>query len=548
MSVQSPARPVSSADPMSPASTVSSKQSRRSLIMMANNLKPTRLKLQKYFARSRHSAPEPVFSTWKAQNLGSAVTMASLQMGSLGNPQATNLPVVEVQDARYKPTLVRIVDTEQRRRHTPETDSPGDESGLVSSLPPSLPPSLPVPEYSVHAPLPPSLAAADSSPEAEVPLPALDDSAQPSASPLPAAEASAAEASSGAAVSSPRRPSPSPPQTAAPAPLSGRMSMETDPAEPRVRRGPSLIKPRPRFSVRRRVKTPAYKMGYVDMAATNRKQEAVSPVSRQGSVRSIARQYRTLIEDTLIEDILIEDTLIEETDVPRVPRVPSIHRNTRSGAAEPALEPAPEPKSESEPGPEVQQFDDDDDSPPRHSPAAESQHGAGLCETPPPRPRSQLAPSPAASDADTLVSFHDETAYLTPLLFPSLPSADQDEAEEQQGHADKDRSKDDGRRGDAAADAASFPIAFQLLTRELSAAFADHAARTTEDTSGLQVWLMIAAYERLRDQISATESPDPQLRGAKAMFDTWLDALRAVQTSMAGERADSESEYGDGDE
>ncbi|KAG5930196.1 hypothetical protein E4U53_002290 [Claviceps sorghi] len=541
MSVKSPARPVSSADPMSPASTASSKQSRRSLIMMANNLKPTRQKLQKYFAKPRHSAPEPVFRTWQAQNLGSAITVASLQVASLGNPDAPRLPVVEVQDARYKPTLVRIVDTEQRSSQTPdpspgsapEMDSPEDESGLASSLPPSLPPSLPILEDAAQAPLSLSLAADDSSPEAGVPAvpsPPRDDSAQPPPPPL-----AAADASSGATSSSPRRLSSSALQTAAPAPLPGRMSMETDPAEPRVRRGPSLIKPRPRFSVRRRVKTPVYKMGYVDMAAAKRKQEAGAAVDRQGSVRSIARQYCTLIDDSLIA----------ETHVPQDGRVPSLHRKTRPAAAEPALAPALE--RECEPGSEAQEFDDDCGSVLRHSPAVEPRHDAELLElseSPRPRPRSQPVPSPAASDADTLVYFHDETAYLTPLLFPSLPSpisADEEAAEEEQGHREKDGSEDDGRAGDAA----SFQIAFQLLTRELSAAFADHSVRGADDTSGLQVWLMIAAYERLRDQISATPSPDPQLRGARAMFDTWLDALRAVQTSMAGERAESESEYGD---
>lgn len=178
--------------------------------------------------------------------------------------------------------------------------------------------------------------------------------------------------------------------------------------EPRVRRGPSLIKPRPVSGVRRRAKTPIHKIGQLEMAAAKKRQEA--PINRQSSVRSIARQYRTLIE---------------EIDVPTV-------------------------------------------------------HGKPL-------------PATAAADPD----------------------------------------------------AVRFQIGLDLLTRELSTALADRSANSSRDASGLQIRVMIEAYERLRDRVSAMEAQDPQLKSTGAMFESWLDALRAIQRSFANDGAESESEYGD---
>ncbi|KAG6042694.1 hypothetical protein E4U17_001269 [Claviceps sp. LM77 group G4] len=575
MSVQGPVSPGSIAEsPMSPEST-SSKNSRRSLIMMASNLKPTRQRLQKYFAKSRHSAPEPVLRQWSARNLGSGIKMASLQMASLGNPEVPISPVVK--DSRHTTTLVRV-DTEQQRKHkpvsTPEIDMSNLESVILSPSVDQAPPSS-AREDSAPSTSSPSLASAAASAEASgpsqsqrspspsPPVAEAQGSAKSALLPSPVSAAASAEASVPsssqlspspspsasetkhsvqppsspltstvapveASVPTPSRPSPPPPppssQTAARPLISDVMSMETDPTKPRMRRGPSLIKPRPRSSVRRRAKTPVHNIGHLEMAAAKKKQEAaIAVVDRQCSVRTMVRQYRTLVDDTL---------LTEDTNVPPVPDVPPAHREPLSATVAP------------EPAPQVQEFDDNYGPIPKHS-GADLRRGAGLFEAP--RPRNELAPSPIASDADTLVSFHDEAAYLTPLLFPSPPSSPRLEK------ARLNNNSNDGRIADEDADTAKssgpdgarFEIAFDLLTRELSAAFADSSARSASDTSGLQVWVMIAAYERLRDQISAMESPDPKLQGAKAMFDTWLDALRSVQKAVAGEGAESGSEYGD---
>ncbi|KAG6192575.1 hypothetical protein E4U27_002742 [Claviceps purpurea] len=573
MSVQGPVSPGSIAESSMSPKSASSKNSRRSLIMMASNLKPSRQRLQKYFAKSRHSAPEPVLRQWSARNLGSGIKMASLQMASLGNPEVPISPVVK--DSRQTTTLVRV-DAEQQRKHkpdpTPEIDSsnlgsivlsPSVEEGPPSSAPEDSAPSTSSPSLASDAvsaeasgssqsqrspsPSPPAAKAQGSSESASLPSPApaaasaeASAPSPPQLSPSPPPSASETEhpaqppsppltptvASVEASVPVPSRSSPSPPspQTATRPLISDVMSMETDPTKPRMRRGPSLIKPRPRSSVRRRAKTPVHNIGHLEMAAAKKKQEAaIAVVDRQSSVRTMVRQYRTLVDDTL---------LTEDTNVPPVPDVPPAHREPLSAIGAP------------EPTPGVQEFDDNYGPIPKHS-SADLRRGAGLFEAP--RPRNELAPSPIASDADTLVSFHDEAAYLTPLLFPSPPTSPRTEK------ARLNNNSNDGRIADEDADTAKssgpdgaqFEIAFDLLTRELSAAFADSSAPSTSDTSGLQVWVMIAAYERLRDQISAMESPDPKLQGAKAMFDTWLDALKAVQKAVAGEGAESGSEYGD---
>lgn len=236
------------------------------------------------------------------------------------------------------------------------------------------------------------------------------------------------------------------------------------------------------------------------MAAAKKRQDAA--INRQSSVRTIARQYRALIE---------------ETDIPQVPYIPSIHRKPLPATAAPHL----------------QDFDHNYGPIPRHS--TSQPHGAGLLESP--RPRYELAPSSEVSDAETLVSFRDDASYLAPLIFPSPPIPPSTSDEESYYEDDIVNSPD--------TDTLRFQIVFELLTRELSTAFADHSARTSKDASGLQIWVMIEAYERLRDQVSAMDSRDPQLKNARAMFDSWLDALRAIQWSIADEAAESESEYGD---
>ncbi|KAI5866152.1 hypothetical protein GGS23DRAFT_371444 [Durotheca rogersii] len=92
----------------------------------------------------------------------------------------------------------------------------------------------------------------------------------------------------------------------------------------------------------------------------------------------------------------------------------------------------------------------------------------------------------------------------------------------------------------------SLQICFDLLARELSSAANGSSLRPSAETSALQVWVMIEAYERLRDQVLDMRLSSDQEHSLDAMIDTWLKALYAVHDKMMGhDGAMSESDYGD---
>ncbi|KAM4063139.1 hypothetical protein HRG_013801 [Hirsutella rhossiliensis] len=144
---------------------------------------------------------------------------------------------------------------------------------------------------------------------------------------------------------------------------------------------------------------------------------------------------------------------------------------------------------------------------------------------------SRLAPS-LLSDDGTLVALEEElvedttfckSAAWSPLASPPPPLP-----------PPKGKEADGEVPGPATL---RFSIGLDLLTRELSSAMTKQS-----DASGLQVWVMIEAYERLRHQIAAT---GPGNEEAKEAIDSWLKALHAIHRELADEAAMSESEYGD---
>lgn len=85
-----------------------------------------------------------------------------------------------------------------------------------------------------------------------------------------------------------------------------------------------------------------------------------------------------------------------------------------------------------------------------------------------------------------------------------------------------------------------------LLTRELSLAANRQSAQPGADTAALQIWFMIEAYERLREQVLESHEGGVRDGPLPAMFDTWLTALRSVHDGMVGGDGErSESNYGD---
>ncbi|KAK3303445.1 uncharacterized protein B0T15DRAFT_275259 [Chaetomium strumarium] len=171
------------------------------------------------------------------------------------------------------------------------------------------------------------------------------------------------------------------------------------------------------------------------------------------------------------------------------------------------------------------------------------------------------------SENDTLVSFDDEAVYFKPVSFsPELPSQFSHHHPSFQTTTER-RLPSPSLSSSSASSAndssnVSLQICLDLLTRELSAAIggsrpASHSSSSSspesESNSGmsaLQVWAMIEAYERLRDQLveigttTATtashgrKDDDEDEDGRRAremerMFDMWLRALYAIHDSLA---------------
>lgn len=87
-------------------------------------------------------------------------------------------------------------------------------------------------------------------------------------------------------------------------------------------------------------------------------------------------------------------------------------------------------------------------------------------------------------------------------------------------------------------DILSLQIAMDLLTRELSSAVSNESLRAPADVRSLQVWVMIEAYERLRDQVLGMEREDggdmpaEEARALRGMFNMWLWALYRVHDRL----------------
>ncbi|KAI1079931.1 hypothetical protein F5B20DRAFT_541622 [Whalleya microplaca] len=94
----------------------------------------------------------------------------------------------------------------------------------------------------------------------------------------------------------------------------------------------------------------------------------------------------------------------------------------------------------------------------------------------------------------------------------------------------------------------SLPLCFDLLTRELSSAVSGSPLQPSNETSALQIWVMIEAYEKLRDGVQGLSLENDQKRSMEASFNMWLKALYAVHGKLTGNDGQmSESDYGQQD-
>ncbi|KAI1396896.1 hypothetical protein F4819DRAFT_491055 [Hypoxylon fuscum] len=139
------------------------------------------------------------------------------------------------------------------------------------------------------------------------------------------------------------------------------------------------------------------------------------------------------------------------------------------------------------------------------------------------------------SDDGTLVAFEEDAACFEPGSFSP-----------RERHGQRREGKIPRARRASPAGSPSLQICVDLLGRELSSAARGSSLRPSSETTSLQVWVMIEAYERLRDQVLGMHLDDDQEQSLNAMLDTWIKALYAIHDKLTGSDGHaSESDYGD---
>jgi hypothetical protein len=244
-------------------------------------------------------------------------------------------------------------------------------------------------------------------------------------------------------------------------------------------------------NLRRRAKTPVFSIGQLEGTPYS-PYSPCTPLTRDAlaanktcSVDLIAEQYKALIEQRDMDD---HDDFYAD--------------------------------SHSEPPPSRLGFRDGEEPCLRRQLSSEDIHSEAFL-------RNQNKAHPAAlsptSDDGTLVSFEEETVYFKPISFSPEPRTPT--------HL--------GSPGFGSPMTSpynlSLQICLELLTRELSTAVYGTRHKTGTETAALQIWLMIEAYERLRDQVAEMRLSLGEASGVETMFDTWLMALYSIHDSLAAE-------------
>ncbi|KAK1967944.1 hypothetical protein LY78DRAFT_655768 [Colletotrichum sublineola] len=264
-----------------------------------------------------------------------------------------------------------------------------------------------------------------------------------------------------------------------------------------------------RSSMRRRAKTPIYAIGQLESPKFGRDSTVADKVS---SVDLIADQYTALLET--------QDGSSVHTDARSDPLPSRQSSHRRSSLAQSHYSASETP---AELRPDVYR-----PAPMRNAPA------------PPPKP-----------DDGTLVAFDEEAIYFKPMSFspefpptPSLVSSPPPPPPPPRNQARLQRSSLSQASSNHNL---SLQIATDLLSRELSATMLDLSKQKGTDMSSLQVWVMIEAYERLRDRVMETEHQSGDAKNMEAMFDTWLRALYSMHDKMTSDAASRGSHYDEAD-
>lgn len=80
-------------------------------------------------------------------------------------------------------------------------------------------------------------------------------------------------------------------------------------------------------------------------------------------------------------------------------------------------------------------------------------------------------------------------------------------------------------------------ICMDLLARELTSAVRRGGGEPGGEVPPQLVWLMIEAYEKLRDQVQGMQLPAEELKALEDMFDVWLQALYRVHEGIIDVRS-----------
>ncbi|KAK1672934.1 hypothetical protein BDP55DRAFT_235379 [Colletotrichum godetiae] len=259
-----------------------------------------------------------------------------------------------------------------------------------------------------------------------------------------------------------------------------------------------------RSSMRRQAKTPIYAIGQLENASYGRSAKTAEKVT---SVDLIANQYRDLLET---QDA---SSICTDAHSDPFPSRQSLHSQISSSST------------------------------------TRSRHSAG--ETPAELRRDIFSPAPAPlrrasaayprsprSDDGTLVAFDEEAIYFKPMSFSPEPPSTPPPPPRNRARLNRNSHSQGGSSQNL-----SLQIAMDLLTRELSTSMLDNSHKTGTDVSSLQVWVMIEAYERLRDQVLEARRQTDESQNLETVFDTWLKALYTLHDQMTSDAASRGSNY-----
>ncbi|OLN85116.1 hypothetical protein CCHL11_06248 [Colletotrichum chlorophyti] len=256
-----------------------------------------------------------------------------------------------------------------------------------------------------------------------------------------------------------------------------------------------------RSSMRRRAKTPIYAIGQLENPACGRDSTTAERIS---SVDLIADQYRALLET--------QETSSNCTDSRSDP-LPSRQSSRRQSSLNPS----------------------------RYS-AGETPDGLRPDVYQPTPQRNVSAYSPTSDDG-TLVAFDEEAIYFKPMSFSPEPPEPSESASTPPPPPRNEARLQRRPASHSPSHNLSLQICTDLLVRELSTAMSSSPQGMGEDVSTLQIWVMIEAYERLRDQVLEMGLQDDEARNMEAMFETWLRALYSIHEKMTNDAQSLGSHY-----